>query len=347
MVLRTKISGLCSFCLLLSIFSQPLYTAGQTSAAETAREIVKSDADLIHFGDLIDVDIIGSVEYDWRGSLTPEGFLQGLGFVEEPVFALCLTEEAVAEAVAKGYSKLLREPKVRVKILDRSNRPTTVIYGAVRLEQRFQIKRPIYLNELIVLAGGFTEKASGTIQIFRPANLSCKADAPEKTISIESAETRERFVPTSQTGGTVNFDIKISDLLKGEKSANPQILSGDIITILSAEPIYVIGGVAVPKQIAARTEMTLTRAIAGAGGLSKDADAKTVTVFRREANETKVIQADFEKIEAGLADDITLKPFDVVEVAVKGRGKSKFAPLVNVVESADKTNANLPLRIID
>jgi protein involved in polysaccharide export with SLBB domain len=342
--LRIKIINLCSFCLLLSVFLHSSQITAQTDSGDSPAE--KNGIDLIHFGDLIDVDIIGSVEYDRRVTVSPEGFLQGLDFIEEPVFALCRAEEEVAEAVAKGYSRLLRDPKVNVKILDRSNRPTAVVYGAVKSEQRFQIKRPIRLNELIVFSGGLTEKASGTIQIFRPANLSCAAKS-EKNKTVESADERERFVPTSETGGANTFNIKISELLKGEKTANPQIFGGDIITVLSADPIYVVGGVAVPKQVATRSEITLTRAIASAGGLAKEADAKKVTIFRRSGQETKIIEADFEKIEAGQAEDLILQAFDVVEVAFKGRGKSKFAPVAREGERDDKTLANLPLRIID
>ena len=345
MFLRIKIISLFSF-FLLNIFLQSS-VLGQTPVLEPSPEPDKSEMELIHFGDLIDVDIVGSVEFDWRGTINPEGFLQGLDFIEEPVYALCKTEDAVAEQVAKGYSKLLRDPKVKVKILDRSNRPTTVIYGAVKTEQRFQIKRPIYLNELIVFAGGFTEKASGTIQIFRPENLSCNTKKTEKDSLTAAADSKEVFVPASQSGGANNINIKISELLKGEKNANPQIFSGDIITVLAAEPIYVIGGVNAPKQIASRSEITLTRAIASGGGLAKDADAKTITIFRRNGSETKIIEADYEKIDSGQAEDIILLPFDIVEVAVKGRGKSKFPPVVRVNETDGKNGPNLPLRIID
>lgn len=332
---------------LLFLCCQSLVTA-QTTVTDPLPAAEKSEeVDLIHFGDLIDVDVLGSVEHDWRGTLTPEGFLKGIEFTEDPIYALCQNVETVAQAVTKGYSKLLRDPKVRVRILDRSNRPTSVIYGAIKNEQRFRINRPVYLNELIVLAGGFTEKASGVIQIFRPQNLSCVINQKEKHEAGVPGEARERFVPTSQTAGANNFNIKISELLKGEKEANPQVFSGDIITVLEAEPVYVIGGVNSPKHIAVRTEITLSRAVASAGGLSKDADPKTITVFRREGRETKVIQADYEKIEANQSEDIILQPYDVVEVGIKGRGKSKFPPIVKVYESTDKTGANLPLRIID
>ena len=91
---------------------------------------------LIHLGDLIDVDVVGSTEYDWRGTLNPEGFLNGIDFVDEPIFALCQSEEAVAAAIAKGYGKFLRDPQVVVKILDRNGRPPTFLYGAIKKPQR-------------------------------------------------------------------------------------------------------------------------------------------------------------------------------------------------------------------
>lgn len=339
-----KIVGLFSL-IALSIFSQNI-VLGQTVSTDSSSQTHNSETDLIHFGDLIDVDVVGSTEYDWRGTITPEGFLQGLDYIEEPVYALCQNEETVAKSIAKGYSKLLKNPVVKVKILDRSNRPTSVIYGAVKTEQRFQIKRSIYLNELIIFSGGFTENASGTIQIFRPANLSCNTENTETKVT-ESSDSQNVFVPASQASGAKNIDIKISELLKGLNGANPQILSGDIITVFAADPVYVIGGVAVPKQVAFRSEMTLSRAIASAGGLSKDADGKSVTIFRRDGKETKIIEADYEKIDSKTAEDISLQAFDVVEVAVKGRGKSKFPPVVRANDSENKKDANLPLRIID
>lgn len=300
---------------------------------------------LIHLGDLIDVDILGSVEHDWRGTLTPEGFINGLDYIEEPVYALCKSEEEVAEMVAKGLSKLLRAPKVAVKILDRSNRPNSIIYGAVKSEQRLQIKRPVFLNEIIVLSGGFTEKASGEIQIYRPENLSCKSENLSSGAENKDLLTREKFVTTSQEKGKNYFNLKISDLLAGK--ANPQILSGDIITVLEAEPIYIIGGVGTPGKISSRSQTTLMRSIAAAGGLAKDADTANVTIFRRIGRETKIIEADYEKIKTEQVEDIILQAFDIVDVGVKGRGKSKFAPFIDVDEKSAKNSAELPLRIID
>jgi len=336
-------------CLILSQSSAKSQTPTPTpdAIAGNSSEPIKTEANLIHPGDLIDVDVIGSVEYDWRGTLNPEGFLDGIDFIDNPIFALCRSEEAIALDVAKAYSKNLRDPKVVVRVLDRSNRPLSVLYGAIKTPQRFQIKRPIFLNELIIVSGGLTERASGQIRIFRQKSLSCQLPDEKLNSNGGDVESREKFVAASQTTGSIYLDIKVSDLLTGKKEANPQILSGDIVTVLEAESIYVIGGVANPKNISARSQITLSRAISSAGGVTKNADVTKVIVYRREAGETKIIEADLEKIKANAADDLILRAFDIVEVPQSGREKTKFPPILKIDEPAEKKALNLPLRIID
>jgi protein involved in polysaccharide export with SLBB domain len=295
-------------------------------------------------GDLIEIDVIGSFEFDWRGTISPEGFLSGINFVESPIYALCRSEEEIAAEVFKAYSKFLREPQIVVKILDRSNRPISVMLGAVKNPQRFQIRRAVYLNELLILSGGLTDKTSGEIQIFRPQNLSCKVS---KLNTTNNGQSRERFVGASQDNGSQYINIRITDLLAGKKEANPQILNGDIITVFEARSVYVIGGVANPRRISFRNEITLSRAIDSAGGLAKNADAKKITIFRRETGETKIIEADLEKIRAKQADDIILKPFDIVEVTQEGGERRKIPPIVGEANLEAENPSKLPLRVID
>ncbi len=351
-----KIRKFCqfSYVFLCILFLQSAISAQTPTPTETpkivsendTKVIPESESNLIHLGDLIDVDVVGSLEYDWRGSVSPEGFLSGIAFAEQPIFALCRSEEAVAADVTKVFAKFLREPKIVVKILDRSNRAISIIGGAVKMPQRLQIKRAVFLNELIIISGGLTDKTSGEIQIFRPQNLNCAAT--ETKTSFANGENRERFVAaSSEDNGSQYINIRIIDLLKGKKEANPQILNGDIITVLEAQSIYVIGGVASPKQISFRSQITLSRAIDSAGGLAKNADAKKITIFRRAGGETKIIEADLEKIKAQKADDINLQASDIIEVNENGREKRKYPPVINVVDLNDGNSSKLPLRVID
>ena len=304
--------------------------------------------DLIHYGDLIDVDVLGSTEYDWRGTITPEGFLNGIEFTDDEIYGLCRTGQQVAADVAKSYSKFLNSPLIDVTILDRSKRPVSTLFGAVNLPQRFKIKREVFLNELLVLSGGFTEKASGEIQILRQEDTSCvaKIEAENKK-KVAKAKQQEEFIKVSQDNGSRFINIKISDLLSGIKEANPQILYGDIVTVLVAEPVYIIGGVINPIKLSVREKMTASRAISSAGGLTKTADSENITIFRREFGRTSVIKINLGEIEAGDAEDTVLKAYDIIDVSEKGRDIKKYPPIINFEDLENKSKLELPLRIID
>ncbi len=331
-----------SLCLILQSYSDAQTANTQTELVpqlEVKTTVINQD-NLIHFGDLIEVDVVGSTEFDWRGTINPEGFLDGVDFVEEPILALCRDEESVAKDVAKGFEKILRNPQVVVKILDRSGRPISYLYGAVRTPQKFKLNREIRLNELIILSGGITEKASGEIQVIRSSFFDCSEQ--KIPVSVENPNLKVK-----QETGTKTFNIKISDLIKGTPEANPIILGGDIVTILEAEPFYIIGGVSNPRQINTASQMTLTRAIASAGGFSKDADIKNIIIFRKTGSERKLIEVDFAKIESKEVEDIILEKFDIVDVGQRGREKRRFSPVVRNSDNPEKRILQLPLRIIE
>lgn len=304
--------------------------------------------DLVHFGDLIEVDVLGSLEYDWRGSLNPEGFLDKVEYVDKSFYGLCRKVDEIAGEIEQAYSKFLRNPKVSVRILDRSKRPQAFIYGAVKMQQRFLIKRPVRLNELIILSGGLTDKASGDIQIFRSPTAGCSAFLDEnETLEAGDKNKQEKFLNASQYNGSPFINIKISNLLKGRENSNPRILSGDVITVLEAKPIYVVGGVGSPQIISSRAEITLTRAIATAGGLTKEAEEGKIRVIRREGGETKVVVVDFGKIKIGEKEDILLKPYDVIDVPEKGKKEKNFTQISNDPNEEQIDSSKLPLTIID
>lgn len=313
-----------------------LGTATPARPQVSASDQQASNSDPVHFGDLIDVDVVGSFEYDWRGGITPEGYLDGLDRIQNQIFALCRTEAEIAKAVTDEYSTFLRDPQVIVRILDRSRRPQVFLNGAVKTPHRFQIRRSVRLNELLILTGGITDVASGEITIFRPAGSTCEAT---------TKENGEPGFSARKSPETIN--IKISDLLKGVAEANPKIYSGDTIDVTPAWPVYVIGGINNPMQLALRSELTVSRAVASAGGVSKEGVEESVVIYRRADGRSEVIEADLTQIETGKARDIELKAFDIIEVAQKGRGRRQFPPVIENDASRSAANAQLPLRIID
>ncbi len=313
-------------------------TAFSQARVSPTPELAGSEANLIHLGDVIDIDVEGNLEFDWRGPLTPEGFLAGPDTIPIPIYALCRTEGDVAAEVAAQYGKILRDPKIRVRILDRSRRAEAILDGAVRTPFRFQIRRRVRLNELLALSGGITDRSNGQINIFRPQSLNCR--------STKKADVNDKIINASDENGATSMIIQISDLLSGSPQANPEILSGDIVTVAEAQPIYVIGGVNNPKQISSKALVTLSRAIASCGGLSKDADGERVTIFRRSGKTSETINADLSQIKQDKSKDIVLRPFDIVDVGQKGREKRRFPPQIDDAASRTKA-AGMQLRILD
>ena len=285
---------------------------------------------LIHYGDMIEVDVLGSLDYDWRGRTNDEGFLNALPELDVSIFALCRTENEIADEIAAAYAKFLRDPRVVVRVLDRSARQPAVLFGAVRTPLRFRIQRPVRLNELVVMSGGISELASGEVQILRPARVSCVANNQNQ---LESQLMR----------------IKLSDLLSGKTEANPLVHSGDIVTVEEALPVYVTGGVVTPQRILFRQGLSLSRAVASAGGVSRNGDATKITVFRRGKSnaDLEIIEADLGKILSKQIEDVALQPQDIVEVNLLGRAKKTRPPLVNALETTQFDINKLPVREIN
>src|SRR2546421_631646 len=155
------------------------------------------------------------------------------------------------------------------------------------------------------MSGVLTDGASGSITILSLRDANCK-----------DAESESRTGP--RDNGAKSRNIKISDLLSGKSEADAEILPGDIVTVERALPVYVIGAVNNPGPLYTRTQMSLMRAVASAGGYTKEADPGHVTVFRREGTDTRVIDVDLAKTKPGETGDELLKPFDIIDVASRG-----------------------------
>lgn len=290
-----------------------------------------SDSERIHFGDIVDIDVVGSLDHDWRGGLTPEGMLEGVSGLEEPVFALCKTESEVAALIQRDYSRFLKNPIVVVRVIDRSNRAVAYINGAVRTPQRLQIRRPVTLAEVIVFAGGITDSSNGQISIFRPPNTNCLPDPSGPETSLNKP---------------IKILVNISDLLAGVDGSNPMVVSGDIVTVTQAAPVFLTGDIARRGRMNLTPELTLGRAIAAAGGIRNTGRGRKVRIYRRRMS-NGAMEFDFRAIREGTVEDPILEPYDVIDVEDSGRPTRKPAPLADGPGQNGITLSKLPLRIVD
>lgn len=294
-------------------------TRAQTTEAKNDGEYLKR----IHTGDLIDIHVPGYLEYDWRGRINPEGFLDGFDKISKQIYALCRTESEVAADVTRELAATVRSPKTEVRVVDISRRSPAIFDGAVAVPTRFQIRREARLIELLTAAGGMTDRSSGKISIFRPARASC-------------------FEPSSaaNVGPT---EISISSLLSGDPAANVVIVSGDLVLVSEAQPVFIVGAVATQGRMDFRPDLSVRRAIDSAGGPLKDAVLKQVTIFRRNAEN---ITVDLDKSEKN-ASEVLLQPFDIIDVPFKNRPPRKQPPIAELDSDRAIERSKFPLKIIE
>src|SRR6266478_5967189 len=259
-------------------------------------------------GDVVDVRVFGQPDLNTTAEVDSEGNISSLPFLETPVRARCRTEKDVQKDIAAAYAKYLKSPQVSVRITERKSRQPDTIFGAVRQPTRIQMMRKVRLNEIMAASGGFTERASGTIQILHTEPLMC----PEPGEEAAAAPIEGTKIPLEI--------VKVEDLKAGKAEANPFIRPGDYIIVTEAEPVYITGSVASPQGVFMHDRLTLSTALAMVGGVRKEAKASDVRIYRLKPGspDRDTIRVDLGAIKKGQKPDFLLQAFDVIEVPEAG-----------------------------
>lgn len=255
-------------------------------------------------GDVLDVRVFGQPDLNATVEIDSDGNVSSLPFLDAPISARCRNEKEVQRDIAKAYSKYIKNAQVSVRIADRKSRPPATVFGAVRQPTQVTMKRKVRLNELMTASGGFTERASGTIQIWHTEPVMCPLPGEEADAA-----------PID--GANLPFQVvKVVDLRAGNPKANPVIRPGDYIIVTEAEPVYMIGSVNSPQGIFLRDQLTLSRAIAMVGGVRKEAKSSDVRIYRQKpgASDQEIISVDYSAIKKNKKPDFFLQAYDVVEV---------------------------------
>jgi polysaccharide biosynthesis/export protein len=223
-----------------------------------------------------------------------------IAMIDEPVFAACQTEAELANRIATLYQEYKRKPSVEVFVKEFQSQPVAVI-GAVDKPGQFRLQRRVRLLELLSFAGGPTDKAGRVLNVIHKSgpNL-CEKD--KDAGAAVGTETLTVF--------------KLNETLSGLEAANPFVTPGDILSVPEAEQVFVVGYVYQPKAIPLKDKLiTVSNAVAMAGGPQREAKASRVRVIRQTSNGVKQeIIVDLKAISKQQAVDIALLPNDIVEV---------------------------------
>jgi polysaccharide biosynthesis/export protein len=255
-------------------------------------------------GDVVEVKVFGQPDLNSTAHVDGEGNLSSLPFLD-PIPAKCRTEREVQKAIALAYARLIKDPVVSVRVLERKSRQPASVSGAVRTPGKIPTERKIRLNELIAASGGITDKAAGTIQILHTEALLCPGPGEE----VEALPVEGTAIPLQI--------VKISDLQAG--SVNPMIRSGDLVLVTEAVPVYITGSVVAPGSVMLTDQLTLSKALGMVGGTRKEAKLSEIKIYRQKGNAPQeVLKVDFEAVKKSQKPDIFLQPYDVIEVTDAG-----------------------------
>ncbi len=284
-------------CALLSLLSAALLAAGafgQDKTAERARMVNPPAATNVNDSridyrigpaDVLLIEVAGEPDLKRKVKVTEQGTIR-LPYIERDLRLGGLTETQAIALLNQEFLSILKAPQVTV-FIEEYNALSAAIAGAVREPKRISLTRELRLYDLIAMAGGLNDKASEVV-----------------------------FLVHTRGGKQDDSTIETIDLkaLMRQPELNRVIRDGDIVNVPEAGVIYVTGNVSKPGSFAMKERLTLTQALALAGGLMPDSKRRELKLVRGQDGRTTEQIVNLEAIEKDTRKDVVLQPFDVVLV---------------------------------
>lgn len=306
-------------------------------------------------GDLIDIDVFEVKELSREVRVSQTGTIGiPLVPVRLHIAGLTETqaEQKISEVLeADG---LVSHAEVSVTVKDHKSKPITVV-GAVNHALVYQADRQVTLLEVLAEAGGVSSDAGDRVIITRTARAqfidvteplpigpedsarnnsgtdgssgSAASEPPPLSPSSSAppvpshdaipASSAPSSTTATENGNTIT--INLNDLVEsGDATNNVTLQAGDIVTVPHAGIVYVIGAVGRPGGFVLandRTELSILKILALAGGMTPTAKSDHVVIIRKnDQGQQHEIQIDLKKILKRQAEDVQLQPSDVIYV---------------------------------
>jgi polysaccharide export outer membrane protein len=278
----------------------------------------------IGVGDVLEVRVFNRPQLSREAVRVEGNGMIRMPLIETEIQAACRSESELAQEIARLYLEYQKNPQVDVFVKEYNSQPVAVM-GAVNTPGRFQLQRRVRLLELLAFAGGPAERAGRNVQVIHnPPSFTCDlpADAEESPVS----------------------SYRLNELMQGDTRSNPFVRPGDVVTITEAEQAFVVGNVLKPSAIPLKDKVTVTQAIAMAGGTMPDTQSSRVRIVRNDprGNSKMEFFVDLKAIGRHQSEDVALQANDIVEVPTAG-GKRFLRTLLNgVLPSVGR----LPVQVI-
>ncbi len=239
----------------------------------------------------------------------------------ERIKAAGLTLEQFGAQMKERLKKFVLDPEVSVSVSTFRSQPVSVM-GAVKNPGVYQLEGFRTLMEVISLAGGLDDAASGTVKITRQLG--------QGRLPLENAVND----PSGQFSTT---EISLNSIIGTHQAVDDITLQPfDVITVTRARMVYVMGQVnrAGGYIMRERRTMGLLQALALAGGLESTASPQNTRVLRSsdDGSSRKEIAVDLKKILEGKVPDVELLPEDILFVPTNAPKKVALRALEAAVQ---------------
>ena len=234
-----------------------------------------------------------------------------------------LTVEQLRAELVQRFSKEVLRPQVSVEIVDFGSQPVSVI-GAVNHPGVHQIEGRKTLLEVVSMADGLRQDAGPRIHVSRQITYGAIP------------------LPTAKPDSTGKFsvaEVSVKDLLAGKNPAeNIPILPHDVVTVPAAEAVFVMGAVRKPGEVPLKDNASISvlQALASAEGLGATPSPQNATIVRfvDGTSDRKEIPVNLKKIQEGKAEDIAMRPKDILFVPQSGPKKAGARALEAEIQTA-------------
>jgi polysaccharide export outer membrane protein len=259
-------------------------------------------------GDLLSITIADLPELSGKYLVSETGMVE-VPVLPTPIRAAGLTSLELSKNVGHDLEKAqqLRDPVVSVFVEEYRSQVVTVL-GAVARPSVYPLRRSTSLLEVLSMAGGLIPQSGNklTLQHKRP------------TLGNEE--------PTSGQEAVLNIDL--AKLMQGrDPSLNLEIHGGDVVTVLTAPLVFVVGAVIKQGGYALQNQsegLTILQALAMAEGLKSIAAPGRGMVIRQSAGgrNRQEIPVDLTRMLEGKEGDILLESSDILFIPESGMKKS-------------------------
>jgi polysaccharide export outer membrane protein len=257
-------------------------------------------------------DLLGILIFG-QDRLSRELRVNGQGEIAMPLVGVVkvagMTPQQIETRLEDLYNaQFLVNPQVTVVVKEFRYQRVSVT-GAVAKPGIYELIGPRTLLEVLSLAGGLSSQTS-SIPAGDVINVTRHPSPPEL------AGTRKAGTSQISTQPTETVVIDLRRLVSGESpELNIMVANGDVVHVPFADTAYVMGSVRYPKSIAVKENLTVSQAVALAGGLDPLLSTNRITIMRFDKQGSPTtIEANLSSIINKKESDIPIKGSDVIMV---------------------------------